>query len=80
MLLPSFRTSASQTRAIRNPAFVIESPSAIPKGFRAASAPRAGYFFLFGQEKVTKKKAARRRLKNSCASRPGRALAELAGG
>ncbi len=28
------------------------------KNLIAASAPQAGYFFLFGQEKVTKKKAA----------------------
>jgi hypothetical protein len=34
------------------------SPAAMLEGFRAASAPHAGYFFLFGQEKVTKKKAA----------------------
>jgi len=30
----------------------------MPEKLIAASAPQAGHFFLFGQEKVTKKKAA----------------------
>ena len=44
----------------------------------AAGRAAAGYFFLFDQEKVTKKKAAPEPPKDTCASRPGRARAELA--
>ena len=39
-------------------AIAVESPAAMPEKLRAASAPQAGHFFLSGQEKVTKKKAA----------------------
>ena len=42
----------------RNPGFDMESPMAILEKLIAASAPQAGHFFLSGQEKVTKKKAA----------------------
>jgi hypothetical protein len=37
----------------------MESPTAMPNSFRAASAPRAGRFSLFAQRKGTKRKAAR---------------------
>jgi hypothetical protein len=39
-------------------AIAVESPAAMLEKLRAASAPQAGHFFLSGQEKVTKKKAA----------------------
>jgi hypothetical protein len=39
-------------------AIVVVSPAAMLEKLIAASAPQAGHFFLFGQEKVTKKKAA----------------------
>jgi len=52
----------------------VESPAAMPEKLIAASAPQAGHFFLSGQEKVTKKKAAPEPPKSTCASRRSRGL------
>ena len=50
----------------------------MPENLIAASAPQAGYFLLLAQEKVTKEKGSPGAADTPCASRPGRARAELA--
>jgi len=47
-------------------------------GFDAARRAAAGYFFLFGQEKCNQKEGRPGAAETPCASRPGRARAELA--
>ena len=57
--------------------FEFVSATPMLENLRAASAPRAGYFSLLVQRKVTKRKHAPEP-PVPCASRPGRPLAELA--
>ena len=47
--------------------------------YSAARRAAAGFSSLFAQRREARRKRARRRLNFPCASRPGRALAELAG-